>query len=45
MKKYTDKQLKAMSPKKLGEVHKRVLEEYQRAGQQLEELLAKICRR
>lgn len=41
MKRYTDKQLKAMTPEELEEVREQALEEYQKVGQQLEELLAK----
>lgn len=41
MKRYTDKQLEAMIPEELEKVRKQALEEYQKAGQQLEELLAK----
>lgn len=41
MKKYTDKELMAMTPEELETVRKQALEEYQKAGQQLEELLAK----
>lgn len=41
MKRYTDKQLKAMTPEELEEVREQALEEYRKVGQQLEELLAK----
>lgn len=41
MKKYTDKELMAMTPEELETVRKQALEEQQNAGQQLEELLAK----
>lgn len=41
MKRYTDKQLKAMTPEELDAVRRQALEEYRKAGQQLDELLAK----
>lgn len=41
MKRYTDNQLKAMTPEELEKVQNQALEEFQKAGQQLEELLAK----
>lgn len=41
MKRYTDKQLKAMTLEELEKVQKQALEEWQKTGQKLEELLAK----
>ena len=41
MKRYTDKQLRAMTPEELEAVQQQAFEECQKAGQQLEELLAK----
>ena len=41
MKRYTDKQLKTMTPEELEGVRQQALEECQKAGEQLEKLLAK----
>lgn len=41
MKRYTDKQLKAMTREELETVRNQALEKCKKAGQQLEELLAK----
>lgn len=41
MKRYTDKQLRVMTPEELEAVQQQAFEECQKAGQQLEELLAK----
>lgn len=41
MKKYTDKELAAMTPEELKELRKKALEEFNQLGQQLEDFLAK----
>lgn len=41
MKKYTDKELAAMTPEELKELQKKALEEFNQLGQQLEDFLAK----
>ena len=39
MKKYTDKELMAMTPEELNELQEKALEEFDQLGQQIEELL------
>lgn len=41
MKKYSDKELAAMTPKELKELQKKALEEFNQLGQQLEDFLVK----
>ena len=41
MKRYTDKQLQAMTPEELEAVRQQAIEEHEKASRQLEELLAK----